>query len=283
MNTELEIRPYTWAGPYAEMRTKNGWEHDAGLCAEVRAGWMGTGERLILRTSEIVAYETGYLYDDHFPPCEQDGRGKGYRHIPFRWRAEHAPTELWGRFAAPGKGEFGLALRAREDYVDIEIFIRNDLGERMGKIDWHFCVVGYDLPGLGDPELSRTYLYDGEKLRTLAELAGGPKCIMHQLAGAEGFLPVIHRNFERGPVEAKAPIVIVEGADGKRSAALSFERSYAIFSNPTNRCFHAEPYFGPIGVDEERRVRGRLYLMEGKAEEALGRWRRDKEGKGRTG
>ena len=47
-----------------------GREHDAGLCAEARAGWMPEGERLILRTSEIVGYEGGYLYDDHFPAEE---------------------------------------------------------------------------------------------------------------------------------------------------------------------------------------------------------------------
>jgi len=91
-----------------------------------------------------------------------------------------------------------------------------------------------------------------------------------------GFIPEILRGDRMGGVKAKASVVIVESADGKHAAALGFRQSYAIFSNPDNRCFHADPYFGPITESgEERLMRGKLYLMAGSATDAFERYRED--------
>ncbi len=79
----IQIRPYSWEGPYAEMRASMGYYHDVGLCAEVRADWMEVGERLIIRSSEIVGYPESYFYDDHLRPTDPEGRGKGYSHRSF--------------------------------------------------------------------------------------------------------------------------------------------------------------------------------------------------------
>ena len=78
MKPTLELRPYTWAGPYAEMRAAHRAVHDPGLCADVRAAWMAPGERLIVRSSEIIADPAAFLYDDHLPPAEPEDRGGRY-------------------------------------------------------------------------------------------------------------------------------------------------------------------------------------------------------------
>jgi len=263
--------PYEWKGPYAEMRSAGGWDHDAGLCAEVRADWMPGSERLILRTCEIMGFAGGFLYDDHFPPCEQETRGKDYEHIAFRWTADRAPEALSARCEAPGLGVFSLDLEARDDRLDIALSIRTDSPALTGVPDWHFCVVAFDAPSIGDGDVTRTFLYDGERLQSLAEVQGGNAVFMHHVAGAGGFLPASHQTFPRGPVEAQAPVVLVESADGAHTIALAFERSYAIFSNPTNRCFHADPYSGPLAPGQEATVRGALYLADGDAPTVLGR------------
>lgn len=273
MKERITVRPYAWEGPYAEMRTAGGWEHDAGLCAEGRAGWMPEGERLILRTSEIVEYEGGYLYDDHFPPEEPEGRGKEYEHVSFQWDATRAPGALSARCEVRRKGAFWLELDAREDSINITLGIRNDLTVAMEEIDWHFCAVGYDVPAVGDAELERTFIHDGEKLRSLRELQGNAGVQMYQVAGAGGFIPAIHRSYKKGLVEAQGSVVIVQARDGRHSAALGFEQSYAIFSSPGNMCFHADPYFGLLDAGEQRTVRGKLYLVEGGAGEAWERYR----------
>ena len=276
MGHALEIRPYAWDGPYAEMRDSANIPHDAGLCADIRADWMAPGGRIILRSSEIVAYEDGYLYDDHFPPCEPEGRGRGYEHTSFQWKSDRAPRGLSAECDVPGRGSFSLDLVAEADVVAISLAVGSHLDTPMGNVDWHFCVVGYEAPSVGDATLERTYLFDGERLRTLAEMSGGAKCEMYKVAGAGGFLPAVNQDYPRGPVEAKASCVIVESADKRHAVALGFERSYVIFSNPSNMCFHADPCFGPItGKREARTVRGMIYLMAGTANEAFERYRED--------
>lgn len=276
MESSIRITPYEWKGPYAQMRSADAADHDPGLCADIRADWMPPGERIILRSSEIVGYRDAFLYDDHFPPCEPETRGKDYEHIPFRWNASAAPQRLTAACEAPGKGAFSLDLTAQDDCIDIEIAVRSDLDAPMGEIDWHFCVVAFDAPSIGDPTVERTFLFDGERLRSLADLQGRPTVHMHHVAGAGGFLPQGHQGFPRGPVEAQASIVLVENKARTHTIAVAFEQSYAIFSNPTNMCFHADPYFGRFTKrGQKRQVRGRLYLAAGAAPNVFERYRRD--------
>jgi len=156
MDSRIQLKPYIWKGPYAEMRQKYACPHDPGLCADLRAPWMKDGDRLILRTSEIVGYHDGYLYDDHFPTQELETRGKTYQHILFGWDLDEAPYALSAENTVPDKGFFGLTLTCRDDYVDIVLTVRNDMSNRMDYVDWYFCVVGFESPSIGDPTLKRT-------------------------------------------------------------------------------------------------------------------------------
>jgi hypothetical protein len=272
----LTVNPYKWEGLYANFRTKQKALHDWRLCAELKTGWLGPCQRLILRTSEVIGYETGYFYDDHFPPSEPQGRGKAYQHIPFEWRVVRPGLELFANCVVPQKGRFSIRLTANLDCVDIHLAVRNDMQQAMQNIDWAFCVVALEAPLLADSEDSRTYLFDGKRLRTLAEI-GGRDLKLHQVAGANGFIPVGHRALPVGSVEAKASLVILEGLDGEHSAALAFEQSDDIYGDAKgNKCFHADPYFGTVvKPGDERSLRGRLYLIKGSAEDALKRYRAD--------
>jgi hypothetical protein len=273
---QLSIKPYSWEGPYSEMRNK-GAKHDWRLCAEVRAPWMGKGERLIIRSSEIVGYETGFLYDDHFPPSEPDGRGKDYRHIPFQWKQPRNDRVLSTDCLVPGKGKFSLTLSAQRDSVDIRLSLRNDLPVAMGEIDWAFCIVAMESPLFADSTRDRTYLFDGRRLRTFAELSHGPKMELFKVKHGRGFVPVGHKMLPVNPVEAKAPIVIVESPDRRYVTALGFERAYTIYGDPRgNKCFHADPYFGPFTrTHEERSIHGRLYVTEGTAQTIFARFNQE--------
>jgi hypothetical protein len=273
----ITLKPYSWEGPYAEYRTSSHARHDPGLCAEARAPWMAHGERLILRTSEVVGYPGGFLYDDHLPASEPQGRGKGYRHIPFTWKPQASPGRLEADCAVPGKGRFRIAMQGERDSIALELAVRSDMREPMGTIDWAFCVVALECPPFADSARTRTWLFDGRRLRTFTDLSGGPKMMLYNVAGAGGFVPEGHRTLPVSPTEAKAPVVIVESPDRKRSAALGFERSYCIYGDAVgNRCFHADPYFGAaLASGEERSIRGRLFLMEGDAGRAFERFRRD--------
>ena len=274
----LSIKPYAWEGPYAEMRDDHGATHDSGLCAELRAPWMAKDERIIVRSSEIVGHETGFFYDDHFPPSEPEGRGKDYQHIPFQWNDPEDSRELSANCQVPGKGAFSLTLSAEEDFLDIELTLRHDLVPKTGETDWCFCVVARESPSFSDEERTRTYLYDGEKLSTFSELLRTPERIeLFQVSHGNDFISQGHAMFPVNPVKAKASVTIVESPDGKHVAALGFERSYEIFGDAKgNKCFHADPYLGPFTqAGEERTMRGRLYVMAGTAADAFERFKRD--------
>ncbi len=280
MSTKIEMQPYEWKGFYAEMRARYACPHDAGLCVDLRAPWMSGDERLILRTSEIVGYDTGYLYDDHFPTQEQQGRGKSYKHIPFQMSTDKAPLEMSADCVVPDKGRFTWKLVAHEDYVDIELSVRNDLRETMKYVDWYFCPVAFEAGTAGDPTLERTFLFDGSKLRRLSELSGvGKGEEMFRVTGPRGsggFIPPLHAGLTRSPVEAKAPIILIQNSEAAYTVALAFERAHSIFSSTGNRCFHADPFFGlEVEPGEERRVRGRLYLMKGTPEDVLARFQKE--------
>lgn len=275
-DTGVTVHPYQWEGPYAEHRAWNRALHDWRLCAEVKTGWLGPCERLILRTSEVIGHETGFLYDDHFPPSEPEGRGKNYRHIPFEWQVVEPGKELFTDCAVPGVGGFSMRLKTHEDVVDIDLTIRNQMPQPMQNADWSFCAVSFESPSISDSEDVRTCLFDGERLRTLAEIAGRDMHL-YKVAGAHGFIPVGHRAIALGPVEAKASLVIIPAWDKTHCVALGFEQADHIYGDTKgNKCFHADPYFGPeIPAGGERSVRGKLYLIQGSAEDALHRYQQD--------
>ena len=272
----VTVQPYEWKGPYAEYRTRQHANHDWRLCADVRANWFGPCERLILRTSEIIGHETGFLYDDHFPPSEPEGRGKNYHHIPFEWKVVEAGAELFTDCAVPNLGSFSMRLTAREDFLDIHLSVRNQSAQPMQNADWAFCVVAFESPTIADSEDVRTCLFDGQRLRALADIAGRD-IKLYKVAGANGFIPVGHRALALGPVEAKASVIIIEAVDGTHSVALGFDQADHIYGDAKgNKCFHADPYFGPLiesGI--EKKIHGRLYLIRGNAEEAFRRYRQD--------
>ena len=275
-NTSVTVQPYEWKGPYAEYRTRQHARHDWRLCADVRASWFGPCERLILRTSEIIGHETGFLYDDHFPPSELEGRGKNYHHIPFEWKVIKPGGELFTNCVVPNVGTFSMRLTAHEDFLDIQLSIRNQSPQPMQNADWAFCAVAFESPLIADSEDARTYLFDGQRLRTLGDIAGRD-IKLYKVAGANGFIPVGHRALALGPGEAKASVVIVEAVDGAHSVALGFDQADHIYGDAKgNKCFHADPYFGPvIESREEKKLHGRLYLIRGNAEEAFRRYRHD--------
>jgi hypothetical protein len=273
MSQSITIQTYQWSGPYSEWR--RGAEHDHRLCADVRAAWMAPGERLILRTCEIIGNPHEYLYDDHYPPAEPETRGKDYRHIPFTWDASEAPNRLTADCLVEGKGRFTLDLESVDDYLDIRLSVRNDTSAPMGPLDWAFCAISLESPMLRNPDHDRIFIYTGGRLHSFLDVNGKPGMHIIQVAGAGGYVPTLHQTLAQGTVQAQESVVIVESVGGRHCAALGFEQSYTTMGCTGNMCFHMDPYFGRLSPGEEKRILGRLYLIEGNRDDALARYRVD--------
>lgn len=269
----IEIRPYVWEGPYAKWRGDA--PHDPGLCADIRAPWMAPGERLIARTCEMIGYPDGYLYDDHYPPAEPEGRGKHYRHVSFQWNAADSPGKLSADCTVDGRARFGVELTGAADGVDIVLRLQNLGSESLGPIDWPFCMIALESPTFRNPEHDRIFVFDGQRLRSFLDLNGKPGVSLICVAGGDGFIPVVHQSLPKSPAEAHESVVIVEDPSGRRTVALGFEQSYSTFGCTGNMCFHMDPWFGVLMPGEKKHMHGRLYLLEGKSEAALERYRRD--------
>ena len=73
------------------------------------------------------------------------------------------------------------------------------------------------------------------------------------------------------------PLIAAESKDGKHVLALAFEKSIWASSNggDPRACIHLFPYFGRLKPGEKSTVRGRLYVLEGGADMALERFKKD--------
>jgi len=273
MDQSIQLTPYQWEGDYAKWRADA--PHDPGLCADIRAPWMPAGERLILRACEMIGDPQLYLYDDHTPPADPQGRGATYKHIPFSWDASKSPRQLSADCEVPGKARFSISLTAREDVVDVHLRIVNHLTRPLGPIDWACCAIALECPYLRDPQHARSFIFDGKQLRSFAELRVGSGMTLINIEGGNGFGPAVHNHLPRAKTSAKASVTIIESVDGKHCAALGFTQSYSAFGCTGNMCFHADPYFGVIGPHEEKVIEGRLYFMRGDRHDALRRYQDD--------
>ena len=274
MPTEtITIAPYQWQGPYAQWRSDA--LHDPSLCADLRAPWMPPGERIIVRSCEMIGEPTSFLYDDHTPPAEAATRGKNYVHTSFQWDTSSAPRQLSADCTVPDRARFALTLRGETDYVDIHLTLQNLTDKPLGPIDWAFCPISLECPSLRDPDHQRTFIYDGSQLRALADLDDISHFNIYAVAGAHGFRPEVHKTLHPGSIEAQASVIILEGPHAQHSAALGFPQSNDCFGCRGNMCFHADPYFGTLDPHQQKTIPGRLYLIPGNAQQAFQRYQND--------
>ena len=248
----VTVTPYTWSGIYADFRDGGSARHDPGLCADVRAPWMEQNERLILRTCEIIGYPETYVYDDHLPTYDPEGRGRLYQHHPFTWDVPKQPHRLSADCTVPDKGRFTVSLSGEPDVVDIQLSLRNDLDVPIGPIDWAFCVIGLESPSIGDKEHLRTMVCDHGTFRTFRDMTGSGDTWLYQIEGGSGFTPAIHQHLPVNECHPDESLIIVKSRDGRHTAALGFEQSYNAYGSDGNQCFHADPWFGTLAPGEEK-------------------------------
>ncbi len=73
------------------------------------------------------------------------------------------------------------------------------------------------------------------------------------------------------------PLIAAVSKDGHHVVALAFQRSFWASSNAGDgrACIHLFPYFGDLSAGESATVSGRLYVLEGSADAALDRFKKD--------
>lgn len=122
----------------------------------------------------------------------------------------------------------------------------------------------------------RTFLWSQGRKFTVGGTQKGKEEI-HLSFTRAGQPPVIWGWWRNGAETFDFPLIAVESADGKFTAALGFEAAeWASCNGGDDRaCFHLFPLFGDLKPGESATVEGGFYLMPGNADAALERFKQD--------
>ena len=200
------------------------------------------------------------------------------------WQGPDADGVVSCAWGPGGRISYTLRLVPADDYVDLEMTIRNHT-----EFIWHDvfafnCLNPIHAPTFQDWKLERTYM----------STQGKPLC-MAQTTRVKGPMPTVgfylperiqagnESIFVRG-FKATSPdrtdgswIVTLSEPAGSYMAATAWEAAF-LFDNMDRCCLHAAPSFGDIGPGEESTTVSRLYLARGTLDEFLQRQAADRPG-----
>ena len=183
-----------------------------------------------------------------------------------------------------GRIFYSLRLIPAEDFVDVEMTIRNHTEFLWRDVFAFNCLNPIEAPAFQDWKLARTYM----------SARGKPQC-MAQTTRVKGHMPTVEFHlpqqikageesiFVRG-FGATSPdrtdgswIVTLSEPAGTYMAATAMEAAF-LFDNLDRCCLHAAPSFGDIGPGESSLTVSRLYLAKGTLNDFLHRLEADRPG-----
>ena len=181
-----------------------------------------------------------------------------------------------------GRISYSLRLTPAEDYVDIEMTVRNHTEFLWHDVFAFNCVNPIKAPAFQDWKLLRTYMQSQGQPRCMAET----KRVQGNMPTVQFYLPEhvsggTESVFVRG-FGATSPdrtdgswIVTVSEPAGTYMAATAWESAF-LFDNLDRCCLHAAPSFGDIGPGEASTTVSRIYLATGDLTEFLERQAADR-------
>jgi creatinine amidohydrolase len=181
-----------------------------------------------------------------------------------------------------GRISYSLRLTPAEDYVDIEMTVRNHTEFLWHDVFAFNCVNPIKAPAFQDWKLLRTYMQSQGQPRCMAEtkrVQGNMPTVQFYLPEhvASGTESVFVRGFgATSPDRTDGSwIVTVSEPAGAYMAATAWESAF-LFDNLDRCCLHAAPSFGDIGPGEASTTVSRIYLATGGLTEFLERQSADR-------
>jgi creatinine amidohydrolase len=192
---------------------------------------------------------------------------------------EGAVSCMWG---PGGRISYTARLIPAEDYVDVEMTVRNHTEFLWHDVFAFNCLNPVNAPAFEDWKLERTYMS-----------SQGKPLVMSKTQRVKGHMPTVgfylHERIEPGrePIfvrgfGATSPnrtdgswIVTLSEPAGSYMAATTLD-SIFLFDNLDRCCIHSAPSFGDIGPGEASTTVSRFYLARGKLDDFLNRYEADK-------
>lgn len=198
------------------------------------------------------------------------------------WQGPDAAGAVSCSWGPGGRISYALRLIPAEDYVDVEMTIRNHT-----EFFWHDvfafnCLNPVQAPAFQDWKLERTYLSRQGKPFAMA----GTTRVKGHMPTVAFYLPdrvepgkesVFVRGFgATSPDRTDGSwIVTLSEPPGTYMAATAVEAVF-LFDNLDRCCIHAAPGFGDIGPGESSTAVSRLYLASGTLDDFLARFQADR-------
>jgi len=270
--SDLSRRPavekYDWKGPYSEMRTRRGTIHSTDACISIAPSWMSSG-RIIARAPEDLVSSEYVIHCDHPDPAHENWSSPGatWKHFqPYVPSgcvyAKAKDGGLVANATIPDRTRFSFQWTPVTEGVRIGISLENLGPTTLHDVAARLCIIVYDAAEIADASLTRTLIHTDNGFRTLSQLdpeidknvyaiRGGPEIRSPQFGS--------RRSVSRSI--ASCGLVMVQSVNRRHVIGIGFSSVQMIYTNTTNRCFHADPYLGDVAPGERRKVDGQLYLM----------------------
>ncbi len=181
-----------------------------------------------------------------------------------------------------GRISYTARLIPSEDYVDLEMTVRNHTEFLWHDVFAFNCLNPVDAPAFKDWKLKRTYMSSQGKPLLLADterVKGTMPTVgfyLHERIGPKEE-PVFVRGFQATSPDRTdgSWIVTLSEPAGSYMAATTLD-SVFLFDNLDRCCIHSAPSFGDVGPQEASTTVSRFYLARGDLEDFLNRYGTDR-------
>ncbi len=262
------VEKYDWRGPYSEMRSSRGAIHSTDACVSIVPSWMSSS-RIIARAPEDLVGSEYVIHCDHPDPTHENwsSRGATWKHVqPYVPSGVVYARANNGGLAAnttiPGRTKFSFQWTPLSDGVRVAITLENLGPTTVRDVAARLCIIGYDAPEIADASLTRTLIHTDKGFRALSQLDPDIDKNVYTIRGGPEIKPPqfgSHRGVSRSI--ATCGLIMIQSLDRRHVTGIGFSSVQMIYTNTTNRCFHADPYLGDIAPGECKTVNGKLYLM----------------------
>jgi hypothetical protein len=168
-------------------------------------------------------------------------------------------------------------IRVVEDGVSFALVIKNESGEAVD-VDWaQPCMRVGEFTGLGQEDyFSRCFIYTRAGQVMLDTL---PRTEEARYRGGQVYVPagVDLDDVNPRPISKEVPVNNLIGcvsADGRWILATAWDATQELFQGVI-KCIHADPRIGGLKAGEEKRIKGRVYLVPNESAGLLAAYKRD--------
>jgi hypothetical protein len=262
------VEKYDWKGPYSEMRTSRGAIHSTDACISIAPSWMSSG-RIIARAPEDFVSSEYVIHCDHTDATHENWSSLGavWKHVqpyvPSGYvYAKAKDGGLVANATIPARARFSFQWTPVTEGVRIVISLENLGPTTLHDVAARLCIIAYDAAEIADASLTRTLIHTDNGFRALSQLDPEIDKNVYAIRGGPEIRPPQfgnHRSVSRSI--ATCGLIMVQSPNRRHVIGIGFSSVQMIYTNTTNRCFHADPYLGAVAPGERKRVHGQLYLM----------------------